>query len=131
MSRTAPDHGDLRNYEPKRRRALDLLRFMHENKYLFRRKQAFIAHVERKIRGRHYVAAEAPQLWLHWLKDGLVRYLRAHPRVDGAHYSAYFLNELAKEVAEREHARVVRGDYVDLTVDGSVGPTGRLRVVRW
>jgi len=131
MSSAARDHGDLRHYEPKRRRALDLLRFMHEDRYMVRRKQAFIAHVERKVHGRHYVAARAPKLWAHWLKEGVQRYLRVHPRVDGAHFTSRFISELAKEVAEREHARVLRGDYVDLTVDGSVDRNGRVRVARW
>ena len=131
MTQPPPDHGDLRHYEPKRRRALELLRFMHEDRYLFRRKQAFIAHVERKVRGKHYVASEAPQLWGHWLKDGLVRYLRTHPRIDGTLFTARFMNELAKEIAEREYIRVKRGDYVDLTVDGAVDTKGRTRVARW
>jgi hypothetical protein len=125
------DHGDLRHYEPKRRRALDLVRFMEQDRYLFRRKQAFIAYVERKVRRRRYNPAEGPTLWSHWLKEGLIRYLRTHPRVDGLHYTDAFLHELAQEIAEREHARVVRGDYVDMTVDGTVGPNGRPHVVRW
>lgn len=131
MTQPAPDHGDLRHYEPKRRRALELLRFMHDDRYLFRRKQAFIAHVERKVHGKHYVASDAPKLWGHWLKDGLTRYLRAHPRVDGTLFTARFMRELAKEVAEREFIRVKRGNYVDLTVDGAVDAKGRARVVRW
>ena len=129
-ARVRPAHGDLRHYEPGRRRALDLLRFMEDDRYLMRRKQAFIAHVERKVLGQHYVAAEAPLLWMHWLKDGLLRYLRAHPRVDGSYFTKRFLRALAQEVAVREHTRVVRGDYADLTVAGSVS-NGRARVARW
>jgi hypothetical protein len=128
---TQPDHGDLRQYDPKRRRALDLLRFMHEDRYLVRRKQAFIAAVERKLRTRRYKAAQAPTLWGHWIADGLVRYLRAHPRVDGAHFTPRFVRDLAREVAVREHARIKRGDYPDMTIDGSVTATGRARVARW
>jgi len=126
-----PDHGDLRHYDAKRRLALNLMRFMERERYLVRRKQAFVAHVERKLRNNRYHAGEAPQLWAHWLREGLKRYLRAHPRVDGSLFTRAFLHELAEEIAEREHIRVLRGDYVDMTVDGTIDASGRMRVSRW
>jgi hypothetical protein len=131
LSPSAPDHGDLRHYDAGRHRVLNLVRFMEQNRYLYRRKQAFLAHVQRKVHAGRYQADAAPALWAHWLKEGLRRYLRAHPRIDAAAFTTEFMQDLACEVAEREHTRIVRSDYVDMTVDGQIGSRGRMHVTRY
>jgi hypothetical protein len=124
----APRYGDLRHYDADRRRLLLLWRFLDSDRFTFRRKQAFIATVQRKLRSGRYKHDLAPKLWTHWIKQGLRRFLREHPRAGG--YDMNLVHQLASEIAEREHARILRGDYPDLTVDGSAR-SGRPRVAPW
>jgi len=126
-----PDHGDMRHYDADRRHLLALARFLETDRFCVRRKQAFLATVERKLHTGSYSHKLAPKLWAHWVKEGLPRYLREHPRADAGAFDRKLVRKLAKEVADRERTRIARKDYPDLTVAGEVGTSGRLHMTRW
>ena len=123
-------HGDMRHYDADKRRASLLLRFMREDRYIIRRKQAYIAYVQRKILAGKYNAKKAGKLWGFWLAEGVKRYLRTHARADQGAFSPVMIQRLASMVAAQEHTRIARGDYPNMTVEGTmVGQRGR--VDRW
>ena len=130
---TAPSeakHGDMRHYDSDKRRMSLLLRYMQQDRYLVRRKQAYIAYVQRKLLAGKYNAKKATKLWGYWIAEGVKRYVRAHPRVDQGAFSPAMLQQLAGAVAVREHTRTARGDYPNMTTEGTmVGNRGR--VDRW
>jgi len=123
-------HGDMRHYDSTKRRAGLLLRYMQDDRYLVRRKQAYIAYVQRKILAGKYDAKKAAKLWGFWLAEGVRRYLRTHPRADQEGFSPSLLKQLASVIAMNEYARTARGDYPNMTTEGTmVGQRGR--VDRW
>jgi len=106
-----------------------LFTFMSSDKFLVRRKLAFVATVQRKLAGRRYDAQLAPLLWLHWVDQAIRRYARVHPR-SRACFTEGLRQHLAERLAQEEHERIVHGVYPDLTQEGEMhGEQARVR--RW
>jgi hypothetical protein len=124
--------GDMRSppEELERRRLLSLWRFLETDRYLVRRKQAFVGTVQRKLHTGSYQRKLAPKLWAFWVDEGIRRYFRMHPRTDPNAFAGRLRMKLAREIATYEHQQITRGRYPDLTVDGTERGD-RMLVARW
>lgn len=126
-----PAHfGDMRSPEPERRRLLSLWRFLETDRYLVRRKQAFIGTVQRKLHTGRYKRKLAPKLWAFWVDEGIGRYFAMHPRTEPNAFGGRLRMKLAREIATYEHQQIMQGRYPDLTVDGALRDD-RMTLARW
>lgn len=129
-SHDSPAFADMRSADADRRRLLSLWRFLETDRYLVRRKMAFLGTVQRKLHTGRYDRTRAPRLWAFWVDEGIGRYYRLHPRTDRTAFGGPIRMKLAREIAAWEHKRILAGAYPDLTVDG-VQHGDRFTAVRW
>ena len=103
---------------PTRISATALLQFLDTDRYMYRRKHAFVATVQRKLKAKRYDPDQAPWLWLHFVDEGATRLARTEGLDVRVAFPPADRYALARAIAEHELKKIERGKYPDLTEGG-------------
>jgi hypothetical protein len=110
----------------------ELLLFMENEDSIFNQKESIIKNIMRKKKRGVYDPSLAPKLWLYWVDNGAVAYVKKGGiNTPGKKYFPIELRRaLAEQIAKSEEKMIEDGDYSSIKVAGDEQDQGQVDQVQ-